>query len=127
MTTLPTFLTLHRKVGRADISSVEDITFLAGPGFEPVPDPTEPGGDLTVALFAKRKELLAFEAGFEHGCPGDDQTFVKESLRTRCGAVHLIIIHWGDSDDNALKIAVNALPKRFNSKPARKVPDKASS
>lgn len=105
LTTLPSGLVFHRASAVARIESAHDFSFLGGnPDFNPVAVGSEVGGDVSLTIFDTDEEAAAFKAGFEHAVPGDDTSWVSESVVLDGRVAHLVLIHWDESSDDSLQV-----------------------
>lgn len=102
-TILPFGLQLFHKKGLVALDSIEHFTLIPRQkGFVPIENVDEPGGDVTITLFASAREAKMFSLGFKCAGPSDDVSFCIEEIRLPGRTVHAFLAHYADSDDDTL-------------------------
>lgn len=103
MNKIPSSLTLRRRDGIDRIEDANDITFHPEVGFSPLQG-EDYGGEIAVAIYSTKAEADAFQSGFDMASPGDDVSYVYEEVRAKGEVFHLVLIHFGDSEGNVLRV-----------------------
>ncbi len=103
---LPAGLVLYRRAVESSLDNASDFSLIRDlEDFSPVPDAGTPGRDIVIALFSEEAHSQAFRYGFQLGCPDDDVSYLGEWVAPLSGGpVYAVIVLFGDSDDDALKV-----------------------